>query len=326
MPLVHHVLGMDFYLSQNFVPSCIGHLEKFWFTEFAGLPKADTFHYTILKKKIMLVKISTHPLSSEVSGSCQAPGGWYKGSKIPIFTWKLKFYHQQENTASCLPWSDRLASFLFEKMSSEYPSLKSPGVSVSHSLKAKCCAQEEAACSVLNRNDGTKKRNEVFFLRQCSFWGGQRKWLIHMAQGRKEMCAWGSRLKKLIVFAASLRAFWSELVQSLSRVQLLATPWTAAHQAPLSFTVSQSLLTFMSNESVMLFNYLFLCHPLLFCLPSFPASFPVVSSSHQVAKVLELQFSLSELLSTWNGHEGSLLPLLWFLLSHRLRYLPLSAP
>ena len=75
MPLVHHVLGMDFYLSQNFVPSCIGHLEKFWFTEFAGLPKADTFHYTILKKKIMLVKISTHPLSSEVSGSCQAPGG-----------------------------------------------------------------------------------------------------------------------------------------------------------------------------------------------------------------------------------------------------------
>ena len=47
------------------------------------------------KKKFMLVKISTHPLSSEVPGSCQAPGGWYKGSKIPIFTWKLEFYHQQ---------------------------------------------------------------------------------------------------------------------------------------------------------------------------------------------------------------------------------------
>ena len=155
----------------------------------------------------MLVKISTHPLSSEVPGSCQAPGGWYKGSKIPIFTWKLEFYHQQENTASCLPWSDRLASFPFEKMSSEYPSLKSPGVSVSHSLKAKCCAQEEAACSALNRNDGKKKRNEVFFLRRCSFRGGQRKWLIHMAQGRKEMCAWGSRLIKLIVFAALLEHF-----------------------------------------------------------------------------------------------------------------------
>ena len=167
-----------------------------------------------------------------------------------------------------------------------------------------------------------KKWNEVFSLRWCSFRGGQRKWFIHMAQGRKEMCAWGSRLIKLIVFAASLRAFRSELAQSLSRVQLLATPWTAACQAPLSFTISQSLLKFMSNESVMLFNDLFLCYPLLFCLPSFPTSFPVVSSSHQVAKVLELQFSLSKLLSTWNGHEGSLVLLLWFLLSHRLLYLP----
>ena len=57
MPLVHHVLGMDFYLSQNFVPSCIGHLEKFWFTEFAGLPKADTFHYPILKMTHSLISL-----------------------------------------------------------------------------------------------------------------------------------------------------------------------------------------------------------------------------------------------------------------------------
>ena len=56
-------------------------------------------------------------------------------------------------------------------------------------------------------------------------------------------------------------------VQSLSGVQLLATPWTAAHQASLSITNSQSLLKLMSVESVMPSNYLILCHPLLL-LPS----------------------------------------------------------
>ena len=67
---------------------------------------------------------------------------------------------------------------------------------------------------------------------------------------------------------------WSvnlSVVQSLSHVQIIATPWTAACQAPLSLTISQSLLKFMSTESVMLSNHLILCLPLL--LPSiFPAS------------------------------------------------------
>ena len=62
------------------------------------------------------------------------------------------------------------------------------------------------------------------------------------------------------------------VVQPLSHVQLFATPWTAAWQASLSFTISLSLLRFMPIESVMLSNHLILCHPLLFCLQSFPAS------------------------------------------------------
>jgi len=41
------------------------------------------------------------------------------------------------------------------------------------------------------------------------------------------------------------------------------TPWTAAHQASLSITNSQRLLKLMSIESVIPFNYLILCHPLL---------------------------------------------------------------
>ena len=48
----------------------------------------------------------------------------------------------------------------------------------------------------------------------------------------------------------------TQSVQSLSRVQLLETPWTAAHQASLSFTISQSLLKLMSIESVMPSNHL----------------------------------------------------------------------
>ena len=60
------------------------------------------------------------------------------------------------------------------------------------------------------------------------------------------------------------------VVQSLSHVQLFATPWTAAHQAPLSFTISWSLLKLTSIESVMLSSHLILCHPLLL-LSIFPS-------------------------------------------------------
>ena len=52
--------------------------------------------------------------------------------------------------------------------------------------------------------------------------------------------------------------------QSLSHVQLFATPWTAACQASLSITNSQSLLKLMSIESMMPSNHLILCRPLLF--------------------------------------------------------------
>ena len=65
-------------------------------------------------------------------------------------------------------------------------------------------------------------------------------------------------------------------VQSLSRVQLFVTPWTAAHQASLSITNSQSLLKLMCIESVMPSNRLIFCHPLL--LPSIFPSIRVFSN------------------------------------------------
>ena len=71
----------------------------------------------------------------------------------------------------------------------------------------------------------------------------------------------------------------------------LSTLWTAARQVSLSFTISQSLLKLMSSELVMASNHLILCHPLLLPPSVFPriSLFQWVSSSHQVAKVLELQ-------------------------------------
>ena len=61
-------------------------------------------------------------------------------------------------------------------------------------------------------------------------------------------------------------------VQSLSRVRLLATPWTTACQAFLSITNSQSSPKSMSIESVMPSNHLILCRPLLLLPSIFPAS------------------------------------------------------
>ena len=61
------------------------------------------------------------------------------------------------------------------------------------------------------------------------------------------------------------------VVHLLGRVQLFVTPWTAAHQASLFFTISQSLHELMSIESMMLSNHLILCCSLLLLPSIFPS-------------------------------------------------------
>ena len=73
-------------------------------------------------------------------------------------------------------------------------------------------------------------------------------------------------------------------VKLLTHVQLIVTPWTAAHQAALSFTISVSLLKLMSTKSVMPSNHLTLYRPLLLLpsiFPSIRVFFQWVSSWHQ---------------------------------------------
>ena len=83
------------------------------------------------------------------------------------------------------------------------------------------------------------------------------------------------------------------------------TPWIAAHQASLSFTVSQSLLKFMSIESMMPFNHLIFCHPLLL-LPSIFLSVMVLSNETALHITWLKYWSFSFSISTSNEYLGSI--------------------
>ena len=65
---------------------------------------------------------------------------------------------------------------------------------------------------------------------------------------------------------------WFSSIQSVSRVRLFATPFTAARQASLSITNAQSLLKLMSTKSGMPSNHLILCYPLLLLPSIFPST------------------------------------------------------
>ena len=93
------------------------------------------------------------------------------------------------------------------------------------------------------------------------------------------------------------------LVQSLSRVRLFGTPWTAARQASLSKTNSWSLLKFMSIESVMPSNHLILCHPLLL-LPSIFPSIRIFSNESVLRIRWPKYWSFSFSISPANEHPG----------------------
>ena len=78
-------------------------------------------------------------------------------------------------------------------------------------------------------------------------------------------------LPKWVICLKHLNLYIIVVVQSISHIWLFATPWTAARQAFLSFTISQSLFKFMSIELVMPSNYLILCCLFLLLLSIFPS-------------------------------------------------------
>ena len=105
-------------------------------------------------------------------------------------------------------------------------------------------------------------------------------------------------------------------VQSLSRVWLFATPWTAARQASLSITDFWSILKFRSIESVMPSNHLILCRPFLL-LPSIFPSIRVFSNESALCIMWPKYWSFSFNISPSNEHPG--------LISFRMDWLNLLA-
>ena len=93
------------------------------------------------------------------------------------------------------------------------------------------------------------------------------------------------------------------VVQLLSYVWLFTTPWTTAHQASLSFTISQSLLKLMSTESMIPSNHLILCRPLLL-LPSIFPSIRVFSNESALCIRWPKYQSFSFSISPSNGYSG----------------------
>ena len=91
----------------------------------------------------------------------------------------------------------------------------------------------------------------------------------------------------------------SGVVQLLNHVQLFVIPWTVAHQASLSFTISWSVLKLMSFESVMPSNHLILCRPLL--LPSIFHSIRVFSNESTRCLMWPKYWSFSISLSNENS-------------------------
>ena len=105
-------------------------------------------------------------------------------------------------------------------------------------------------------------------------------------------------------------------VQLLSRVQLFVTPWTAAHQASLSITNSQSLLKLISIELVISYNHRILCRPLLL-LPSIFPSIRVFSNESALCISWPKYWSFSFNISPSNEHPG--------LISFRMNWLDFLA-
>ena len=105
-------------------------------------------------------------------------------------------------------------------------------------------------------------------------------------------------------------------VQSLSRVWLFSTPWTAAHQSSLSITNPQSLLKLLSIKLVMPSNHLIFCHPLLL-LPSILLSIRVFSNESVLCIRWPKYWSFSFKISLSNEYSG--------LISFRMDWLDLLA-
>ena len=145
------------------------------------------------------------------------------------------------------------------------------------------CHREASSWGQLNNTEGAWVPHTV-----------ELPWQLHMAY------TWKVRWQKS---TSDLKVLCFCSVQSLSRVQLFATPWTTARQASLSITNSRSPPKPMSIELVMPSSHLILCHPLLL-LPSILPSIRVFSNESALRIRWPKYWSFSFNISPSNEHPG----------------------
>ena len=150
---------------------------------------------------------------------------------------------------------------------------------------------------ILNADQSSLEEKNVFVWCRED-WSGKRHILGHIFEKASPS---SNQLENLPQPSPAI--FIVVVVQSLSRVQFFATPWAAARQAFLSFTISQSLLKLMSIESMMPSNYLVLCHPLLL-LPSIFPSIRVFSNELALLIRWPKYWSFSFIINPSNEYSG----------------------
>ena len=124
-------------------------------------------------------------------------------------------------------------------------------------------------------------------------------WLV--AVSSQSLSPWSQSLLPCVCLHTAFLQRHSS-VQSLSHVQLFVTPWTAARQAFLFFTISWSLLKLMSIESMIPSNHLILCHPRL--LPSIFPSITVFSKESDLCIRWPKYWSFNFSIIPSNEHSG----------------------
>ena len=138
----------------------------------------------------------------------------------------------------------------------------------------------------------------------------------YLTSGRWNLVRFSQTDKELIILRAPPYNIPFSSAQSLCRVCLFVTPWTAARQASLSITNSWSLLKLMPIELVMPSNHLILCHPLLL-LPSMFSSIRVFSKEWVLCIKWPKYWSFSFSISPSNEYSG--------LISFRMDWLDLPS-
>ena len=123
------------------------------------------------------------------------------------------------------------------------------------------------------------------FTEYLTTWSSSRRWVKHLTHTLTNLSLMDAFLRRCLLSCCCCSVTKSSLT--------LVSPWTAAHQAFLSFTISRSLLKLMSTESVMLSNHLILCHLFLLCFQSFPAS-GSFSISTQVNTLMAVKCSICD--------------------------------